>query len=61
MRYSLRDLRLRGGEEVPIGLYYFKTAPLLETSSEEYAFLNRNIFVGIRRPSDVQMKFYQVL
>ncbi|CAH0240094.1 DUF3237 domain-containing protein [Peribacillus sp. Bi134] len=55
--------RIIQGEEVPIGSYYFKTAPLFETGSEEYAFLNRNIFVGegIRRPSDVQMKFYQVL
>ncbi|MED3690741.1 DUF3237 domain-containing protein [Peribacillus butanolivorans] len=55
--------RMIQGEEVPIGSYYFKTSPLFETGSEEYAFLNRNIFVGegFRRPSDVQMKFYQVL
>lgn len=54
--------KLIRGEEVPGGSYYFKTTPVFETDSEKYAFLNRMIFIGegIRRPFDVEIKFYEV-
>ncbi|PLS18628.1 DUF3237 domain-containing protein [Bacillus sp. M6-12] len=64
-RYGPKDVidRIINGEEVPEGPYYFKTVPSFETGSKKNAFLNRNIFVGegLRRPSQVQIQFYQVL
>ena len=55
--------KLIRGEEVPEGSYYFKTTPVFETGSEKYDFLNKMIFVGegIRRPSEVEIRFYQLV
>lgn len=55
--------KLIRGEEVPDGSYYFMTTPRFEVDDERYAFLNRNIFVGagFRRPSCVEIHYYQVL
>ena len=51
------------GEEVPDRSYYFKTTPVFETGSKKYDFLNKMIFVGkgIRRPSEVEIRFYQLV
>jgi hypothetical protein len=42
-------LRLAGGEEVSPSEYYFRTAPLFETASERYGWLNRVLGIGIGR------------
>lgn len=54
--------KLIRGEEVPDDSYYFKTSPVFETGSKKYDFLNKMIFIGegIRKPSEVQIRFYQV-
>ncbi|WP_223881792.1 DUF3237 domain-containing protein [Niallia endozanthoxylica] len=54
--------KLIRGEEVPDDTYYFKTSPVFETGSNKYDFLNKMIFIGegIRKPSEVQIVFYQV-
>ncbi len=54
--------KLIEGEEVPDDPYYFKTNPVFETGSNKYDFLNKMIFIGegIRKPSEVQIRFYQV-
>ncbi len=54
--------KLIRGEEVPEDSYYFKTSPVFETGSKRYDFLNKMIFIGkgIRKPSEVQIRFYQV-
>ncbi|MEK3934651.1 DUF3237 domain-containing protein [Sporosarcina sp. FSL W7-1349] len=51
--------KLKAGEPVPDGSYYFKTTPVFETASEAYQFLNRTIYVGngIRRPAAVEITF----
>jgi hypothetical protein len=51
------------GEEVPQDSYYFKTSPVFEVGNKKYDFLNKMIFVGegIRKPSEVQVAFYQIL
>lgn len=41
--------RLNKGEKVDPSEYYFRTAPLFETSSQKYSFLNRIISVGVGR------------
>jgi len=41
--------RLNKGEKVDPSEYYFRTAPLFETSSEKYSFLNRIMSVGVGR------------
>jgi hypothetical protein len=38
--------RLNKGEKVDPSEYYFRTAPLFETSSEKYSFLNRIMSIG---------------
>lgn len=63
-RHGPREIidKLIRGEEVPEDSYYFKTSPVFETGSKKYDFLNKMIFIGegIRKPSDVQIRFYQV-
>ncbi|WP_255396858.1 DUF3237 domain-containing protein [Geobacillus sp. 46C-IIa] len=50
------------GEDVPRGSYYFKTSPIFEVRSGRYDFLNKMMFVGegIRKPTEVEVAFYQV-
>lgn len=64
-RHGPREIieKLIKGEEVPDGSYYFKTTPRFEVSDEKYAFLNRNIFVGIgkRKPACVEIEYYQLM
>ncbi|ADU93864.1 DUF3237 domain-containing protein [Geobacillus sp. G4] len=49
------------GEDVPRDSYYFKTTPIFEVQSGRYDFLNKMVFVGegIRKPTEVEITFYQ--
>jgi hypothetical protein len=38
------------GEVVDPSLYYFRTVPRFETSSEQYSFLNRMVTIGVGEP-----------
>lgn len=54
--------RLDQGEDVNPDEYYFRTAPIFETASEKYDWLNRKIFIsnGIRLPQGVNYSIYTV-
>ncbi|MFD1708955.1 DUF3237 domain-containing protein [Siminovitchia sediminis] len=54
--------RLDNNEEVNPDEYYFRTAPVFETASEKYDWLNRRLFVsrGIRLPGKVNYSIYTV-
>jgi len=55
--------RLTQGELVDPSEYYFRTAPLFETASDKYAWLNRILAVGIgrRMPGQVGYTVYAIL
>jgi hypothetical protein len=55
--------RLSRGEEIVPQLYYMRTTPSFETSHARYAWLNRMVCVGTgaRRPSSVELAFFEVL
>ena len=55
--------RLFRGEAVDPSEYYFRTAPLFETASEKYAWINRLLAVGIGRRTRHQVVYtvYAVL
>ena len=55
--------RLRGGEPVDPGEYYFRVAPFFETASAKYAWLNRIVAVGVGRrgPAEVSYKVHELL
>ncbi|MFD1707242.1 DUF3237 domain-containing protein [Siminovitchia sediminis] len=54
--------RLDSNEEVDPDEYYFRTAPIFETASPKYDWLNRRLFVsrGIRLPGRVHYSIYTV-
>ncbi|RST77397.1 DUF3237 domain-containing protein [Siminovitchia acidinfaciens] len=54
--------RLDNNEEVDPDEYYFRTAPIFETASDKYDWLNRRLFVcrGIRLPGKVNYSIYTV-
>lgn len=54
--------RLDEGQEVDPAEYYFRTAPIFETSSPKYDWLNRRLFVsrGVRLPDKVFYSIYMV-
>ena len=54
--------RLDNREDVDPDQYYFLTAPIFETSSEKYNWLNKRLFVsrGIRLPDGVNYSIYTV-
>ncbi|WP_340084777.1 DUF3237 domain-containing protein [Siminovitchia sp. FSL H7-0308] len=54
--------RLDNNEEVDPDEYYFRTAPIFETASSKYDWLNRRLFVsrGIRLPGKVNYSIYVV-
>ncbi|MDV2582812.1 DUF3237 domain-containing protein [Alkalibacillus haloalkaliphilus] len=54
--------RLDDGVEVPIDEYYFHTAPIFETASNQYQWLNNRLFVsrGKRMAGKVIYSIYQV-
>ena len=47
--------RLLRGEPVDPSEYYFRTAPMFETASEKYAWLNRVLAIGIGRRTSRQV------
>jgi hypothetical protein len=55
--------RLARGEAVDPSEYYFRVAPLFETASEKYAWLNRVLAVGVGRRTSGQVGYrvYAVL
>ena len=55
--------RMTAGEPVEASEYYFRTAPVFETASERYAWLNRTLAIayGRRTPSTVEYSVYAVL
>jgi hypothetical protein len=63
-RYSedVRE-RLDRGEPVDGASYYFRTAPLFETSASKYAWLNHVLAVGIGNlsPGKVGYTVYAIL
>lgn len=65
LRHGPKDVmdRLNKGELVDPGQYYFRTAPVFETSSDQYAWLNRALFVatGRRESSGPIYQVFEVL
>ncbi len=55
--------RIQQGEDVDPSEYYFRTAPVYETASEKYGWLNRIVAVAMGRfaPNWVGYKVYAVL
>lgn len=55
--------RIARGETVSASEYYLRTAPFFETASDEYAWLNRMVTVGIgeRRSGGVEYQVYEIL
>lgn len=47
--------RLRNGDDMDPGEYYFRTSPLFETGSEKYSRLNRLVAVGVGRRTTTGM------
>jgi len=54
--------KLARGQDVDPSQYYFRTIPILETSAKKYAWVNKTVFVGTgaRRPSSVELSFFEV-
>jgi hypothetical protein len=55
--------RLLRGEPVDPAAVYFRCAPRFEASAPALAWLMERVFLGtgLRRPSDVVMRFFEVL
>jgi len=55
--------RIQNGEEVDPSEYYFRTAPVFETASEKYGWLNRIVAVGVGKmaKNKVIYKIYMIL
>lgn len=55
--------RLAAGEVVDPSSYYFRTAPVFETASEKYTWLNRILAIGVgdRRPTGPMYRVYRIL
>jgi hypothetical protein len=55
--------RIARGETVAPSDYYLRTAPLFETSSPHYAWLNKIVTVGVgeRRPDSVIYEVFEIL
>jgi len=55
--------RLLRGDTVDPSEYYFRTAPLFETASQKYGWLNRILAIGIGRRSSREVAYtvYEVL
>jgi hypothetical protein len=65
LRHGPADVlaRLDRGEAVDPADYYFRLAPLFETASQRFAWLNRTVAVGTghRRPSGPLYNIFEVL
>ena len=55
--------RIAMGEPVDQSAYYFKSIPIFETSSPEYDWLNRHVFIatGIRKVNEVLIRVWKVV
>lgn len=55
--------QIQSGKEVDPKEYYFRTAPVFETASEKYGWLNKIVSVGVGTfsPSRVSYKVYAIL
>jgi hypothetical protein len=55
--------RMSQGERVPVGSYYFRTAPRFETAEPSLKWIERSLFVGraARTPDRVVIGFHEVL
>ena len=55
--------RMATGQDVDPTEYYFRSAPIFETASSKYDWLNRIIVVGVGqlKPNEVIYKMYRVL
>jgi Protein of unknown function (DUF3237) len=65
MRHGPAEImaRLDKGEDVDPALYYFRTSPKFETSSQNYDWLNRIIAVGLgyRTTTEVFYSLFEIL
>lgn len=65
VRYASDEVntRIAKGERVSGSEYYLRTAPFFETSSAEYAWMNRVVSIGVgeRRNDSVVYEVYEVL
>jgi hypothetical protein len=54
--------RVFGGEDVPLGEYYFYTNPMFQTSAEQYEWLNGTVCLGRGRivPGGVEYRLWAV-
>ena len=54
--------RLKRGEPVEDGSYYFRCTPWFETAAPQHDWLNRTIFLanGNRDPDSVRLEFFEV-
>ncbi len=54
--------RVAAGEDVDPRAYYMRTQCRLETGDARYAWVNRQLFIGIggRRASSVEISFYEI-
>jgi hypothetical protein len=54
--------RISAGELVDPSEYYFRTVPRIETSAQQYDWMNRRLFVckGIRLPDGVKIRYYLI-
>lgn len=55
--------KLAHGEKVNAGAYYFRTAPVFETSDGKYKWLMQSLFIAkcIRNPDNVVIEVWKVL
>jgi Protein of unknown function (DUF3237) len=55
--------RLAQGQDVDSAAYYFRTTPSFEVAEGPHAWMRRAIFIGsgIRRPSEVVLRYFEVL
>jgi hypothetical protein len=65
LRHGPADViaRLNAGEKVDPSLYYFRTAPMFETASEKYAWINKCVCIatGDRLPTGPIYRVFKVL
>jgi hypothetical protein len=57
------DARVARGERVAPTDYYLRTAPFFETSSADYAWLNKIVSIGVgeREPDGVKYEVFEIL
>jgi hypothetical protein len=65
VRHASQDVnaRIARGERVPSSDYYLRTVPFFETSSPNYAWLNKivSVAIGERQPDGVSYEVFEIL